>query len=66
MVVGAPERDVLKIGVHKYTGDTAITSDAGVRMEGSAVRKRTMNGGVIGKRMDWVRGWAQVLNSGER
>lgn len=61
MVFGVPERDALKNGIRRYTGDTTATVDIDVCRTASAVRDGTMKGGVISKRMDCVRGSGQKV-----
>lgn len=50
---------MFKIGLQRYTRDTTVTVNVGVRMATSAARKGTMETGVIRKRMDWVEGSGQ-------
>lgn len=54
IAVGTPGRDMFKIGVQRYPGDTTATFDVGVHMAKSVVGKRTMKSGVIGKILDWI------------
>lgn len=49
MTVGAQGRDLLKIKIQRYIGDTMVTIDISVCMGKSAVRERTIKNGVIGK-----------------
>lgn len=53
VIVGTPERDVFKVGVYRYTEDTAVTIDVDVCLARSAVRKTKLSG-VIGKGVEWV------------
>lgn len=54
MVFGAPENDLFKFGVYRYTVDATVTVDVGVSVVGLTVREGTMKVGVIQKRVDCV------------
>lgn len=54
MVAGNPKRDMLKIRVKRYTGDTKVKAVVDVCVVGTAVRSIKIGSGAIGKRMNWV------------
>lgn len=54
MIVGALGKDVFKVIIQRYAGDSTVTIDVDVCMARSAVKKKTVEGDVIIEKMNWV------------
>lgn len=53
VVIGASGDAVFKTGVQRYTGGKTVKI-VGLCMMKIAVRRETIKGGVVGKRIDWI------------
>lgn len=53
MIVETSE-DMFRVGVYKYISDATVTIFVGLCMTRDAVRRKTMEDSVIGKKKDWA------------